>query len=127
MFLHEIPHELGDFATLVRAGLTRNMAIGAQFLTAIFAFLGTAFGLFSGQIIEGLGHDVLLPFTAGGFLYLSCATILPDVLETDVGATTRLLQIGSFLLGVGFMYAVAVLEDLEYDEGQSHSTSHNEL
>lgn len=66
VFLHEIPHELGDFATLVRAGLTRNMAIGAQFLTAIAAFLGTAFGLFSGQIIEGLGHEILLPFTAGG-------------------------------------------------------------
>lgn len=66
VLLHEIPHELGDFATLVRAGLTRNMAIGAQFLTAIAAFIGTAFGLYSGQIIEGLGHDVLLPFTAGG-------------------------------------------------------------
>ncbi len=66
VFLHEIPHELGDFATLVRAGLTRNMAIGCQFITAIAAFMGTAFGLFSGHIIEGLGSDVLLPFTAGG-------------------------------------------------------------
>jgi zinc transporter 7 len=66
VFLHEIPHELGDFATLVRAGLTRNMAIGCQFLTAVAAFLGAAFGLFSGDIIEGLGNDVLLPFTAGG-------------------------------------------------------------
>ena len=68
VFLHEIPHELGDFATLVKAGLSRNMAIGAQFLTAIAAFLGTALGLFSGQIVEGLGHDVLLPFIAGGNL-----------------------------------------------------------
>ncbi len=66
VFLHEIPHELGDFATLIKAGFTRNMAIGAQFLTAIAAFIGTAFGLFSGQIIQGLGHEVLIPFTAGG-------------------------------------------------------------
>jgi len=66
VFLHEIPHELGDFATLIKAGFTRNMAIGAQFLTAIAAFIGTAFGLFSGQIIQGLGHEVLMPFTAGG-------------------------------------------------------------
>ncbi|KAL7462003.1 hypothetical protein ACHAXS_002402 [Conticribra weissflogii] len=69
VFLHEIPHELGDFATLVNAGLSRNMAIGAQFITAIAAFLGTALGLFSGQIVEGLEHDVLLPFTAGGEYY----------------------------------------------------------
>jgi zinc transporter 7 len=66
VFLHEIPHELGDFATLIKAGLSRNMAIGAQFLTAIAAFLGTAFGLCSGQVIQGLGHEVLIPFTAGG-------------------------------------------------------------
>jgi zinc transporter 7 len=70
VFLHEVPHELGDFATLVRAGLTRNQAIGCQFLTAIAAFAGTAFGLFSGQIIEGLDNDVLLPFTAGGTVHI---------------------------------------------------------
>lgn len=69
VFLHEVPHELGDFATLVRAGLTRNQAIGCQFLTAIAAFAGTAFGLFSGQIIDGLDSDVLLPFTAGGTVH----------------------------------------------------------
>ncbi len=66
VFLHEIPHELGDFATLMKAGFSRNMAIGAQFLTALAAFLGTAFGLFSGQIIQGLGHEVMIPITAGG-------------------------------------------------------------
>lgn len=120
VLLHEIPHELGDFATLVNAGLTRNMAIGAQFLTAIAAFLGTFFGLFSGQIIEGLGHDVLLPFTAGGFVYLACVTILPDVLETHVSTTLRLLQVGSFLLGIAFMYAVALLEDMEGHDDHHH-------
>lgn len=66
VLLHEIPHELGDFATLVNAGMSRNMAIGMQFVTAIAAIGGTAVGLFSSQIIDGLGHDVLLPFTAGG-------------------------------------------------------------
>ena len=97
VFLHEIPHELGDFATLVRAGCSRNMAIGLQFLTSIAAFAGTAFGLFSADYIEGLGHEVLLPFTAGGFLYLACVTILPDVLETESNVWLRTLQIGSFL------------------------------
>jgi zinc transporter 7 len=70
VFLHEVPHELGDFATLVTNGLSRNQAIGCQFLTAIAAFAGTAFGLFSGQIIEGLDNDVLLPFTAGGTVHI---------------------------------------------------------
>ena len=122
VFLHEIPHELGDFATLVRAGLSRNIAIGLQFLTAIAALMGTAVGLFAGEIIEGLGHDLLLPFCAGGFIYLSSVTILPDVLETEVGLIMRILQVGSFLLGVGFMYAVAELEEMEASiGGHSHS------
>lgn len=125
VLLHEIPHELGDFATLVRAGLTRNTAIGAQFLTAAAAFLGTAFGLFSGRIIEGLGHDVLLPFTAGGFLYLACVTILPDVLETNVSMPMRLLQVGSFLLGVAFMYGVALLEEMEASNHGEHHHGHH--
>ena len=34
VFLHEIPHELGDFATLVRAGLSRNTAICLQFMVS---------------------------------------------------------------------------------------------
>ena len=37
VFLHEIPHELGDFATLVRAGLTRNMAIFCEYSLADFS------------------------------------------------------------------------------------------
>jgi len=121
VFLHEIPHELGDFATLVRAGCSRNMAIGLQFLTSIAAFAGTAFGLFSADYIEGLGHEVLLPFTAGGFLYLACVTILPDVLETESNVWLRTLQIGSFLLGIGFMHAVAELEEMESMGQQVHS------
>lgn len=120
VFLHEIPHELGDFATLVNAGMSRNAAIGLQFITAIAAFMGTALGLFSSQIIEGLGHDVLLPFTAGGFLYLACVTILPEILESDASTFVRILQICSFGLGLAFMYAVGVLEEMEAHDQHSH-------
>ena len=154
VFLHEVPHELGDFATLVRSGLSRNQAIGCQFLTAIAAFAGTAFGLFSGQIIEGLDNDVLLPFTAGGtvhsleqfpllvlcsfillitsytpigFLYLACTTILPDVLDSDVSAMMRLMQVGSFLLGIGLMYGVIMLEEMNEDHHHHKASDVNDV
>jgi hypothetical protein len=61
-----------------------------------------------------------------GFLYLACSTILPDVLETDVSAVMRLLQVGSFLLGIGFMYLVAELEAMESSDADGVQ-SHNEL
>ena len=94
-------------------------------MTAIAAFLGTAFGLYSGHIIEGLGHDVLIPFTAGGFLYLACTTILPDVLETDCTMLMRILQIGSFLLGISFMLAVAELEEMESSSEMDRDHGHS--
>mmetsp|Transcript_8342 Transcript_8342/g.17806 ORF Transcript_8342/g.17806 Transcript_8342/m.17806 type:complete len:356 (+) Transcript_8342:62-1129(+) len=125
VFLHEIPHELGDFATLVNAGLSRNMAIGAQFVTAIAAFLGTALGLFSGKIVDGLEHDVLLPFTAGGFIYLACVTILPEILESNASASLRLMQFASFLLGVGFMYLVAELEHMDASGNINYTTNNS--
>lgn len=93
VFLHEIPHELGDFATLVNAGMSRNMAIGMQFLTSIAAFIGTALGLFSSHVIEGLGHDVLLPFTAGGeskFFVNSVQCRLPLKHSQDTGTFHRI-------------------------------------
>lgn len=124
VFLHEIPHELGDFATLVNHGMSRNMAIMMQFMTAIAAFMGTAFGLYSSHMIEGLGHDVLLPFTAGGFIYLACTTILPEILEANVSVYMRILQIGSFGMGLAFMYAVAILEEIEGNEKGGHQHSH---
>ena len=62
-------------------------------------------------------------------MYLACTTILPDVLETDVSAVMRLLQVGSFLLGIGFMYLVAELEAMEETKSSDAVgvQSHNEL
>lgn len=46
VFLHEIPHEVGDFALLVQSGFSKRAAMGAQFVTAVGAFLGTLIGIF---------------------------------------------------------------------------------
>lgn len=127
VFFHEIPHELGDFATLMNAGFSRNMAIGAQFLTAIAAFLGTSFGLYSSQLIEGLGHDVLLPFTAGGFVYLSCCTIMPEVLDAPGGIQMRFFQLISFAVGVTLLYVAGQLEEEGHDFHPHHHHNEGEL
>ncbi len=122
VFFHEVPHELGDFATLLNAGFSRNMAIGAQFLTAIAAFVGTAFGLYSSQLIEGLGHEVLLPFTAGGFLYLASCTILPEILASPGSVKVRFFQLISFAIGVAFLYAAGHMEEGGHSHGHGHGT-----
>ena len=45
VFFHEIPHEVGDFALLVQSGFSKRAAMGAQFVTAIGALLGTCIGI----------------------------------------------------------------------------------
>lgn len=132
IFLHEVPHELGDFSILLDSGMSQAKAIQVQFLTALAAYAGTFFGYGLLDVIKHGSHggniDVLVPFTAGGFIYLACGTILPGVLaneddhdheknedEARKGKRTsqfknRIGQILAFGVGVGFMYLVATLE-----------------
>jgi zinc transporter 7 len=126
VFFHEIPHEVGDFALLVQSGFSKRKAMGAQFVTAVGAFLGTLIGIavqeFGGHgdvlqdsTVSGLWGtslswgDMLLPFTAGTFLYVGTVAVIPELLETgkDKGAEIRktLTQFLAVAVGAGIMLA----------------------
>lgn len=126
VFFHEIPHEVGDFALLVQSGFSKRKAMGAQFVTAVGAFLGTLIGIavqeFGGRggVVEGsamtglLGTslswgDMLLPFTAGTFLYVGTVAVIPELLETgkDKGAEVwkTITQFLAVAVGAGIMLA----------------------
>jgi zinc transporter 7 len=76
-FIHEIPHELGDFAVLLQQGFTKKAAFLAQFVAATGAFIGCVFAL----LISNQQPAWLLSFTAGGFIYLGMVTVIPDLLQ----------------------------------------------
>lgn len=137
ILFHEIPHELGDFATLVRAGYSKYQAVQAQFMTAIAAFLGTIISLY---VADGWIGERLLYVTAGGFIYLAAVTILPEVLEDDRHSLLfRLAQLAAFIAGIGFLYLVYLLEEHdekssplansshEHSHGHAHHDGHSEL
>lgn len=133
VFFHEIPHEVGDFALLIQYGFSKKRAMAAQFVTALGAFLGTFLGIavqelgklggdgsspaagkdgngFRGLMGTGLGFgDLLLPFTAGTFLYVGTVAVIPELLETgrDRKAEVRktLLQFAAMATGAGIMLA----------------------
>jgi zinc transporter ZupT len=54
----------------------------------------------------------MLSTTAGGFLYIATVGILPLVLHEKSSVLQIFLESIGFLLGVGFMVAVAVLEEI---------------
>lgn len=126
VFFHEIPHEVGDFALLIQSGFSKRKAMGAQFVTAIGAFLGTIIGI-AVQELGGNGTmlddtepaglmgtsltwgDMLLPFTAGTFLYVGTVAVIPELLETgkNKGEEIRktITQFLAVALGAGIMLA----------------------
>lgn len=134
VFFHEIPHEVGDFALLVQSGFSKKKAMGAQFVTAIGAFLGTFIGIavqeFGGShgaaaadaaegVVSGLWGtslqwgDMLLPFTAGTFLYVGTVSVIPELLETGkdkkVEIKKTIVQFLAVALGAGIMLAYVSL------------------
>ncbi len=115
VLLHEVPHEIGDFIILVRSGLTKAQAIRAQFVTALAAFAGTAFGLLFGGMSKN-NSTILVAITAGGFLYISTVGMLsggnlanPAGRQGSPGWQAFWDSFG-FLLGVGMMAVVAAYE-----------------
>merc|ERR1712036_75390 len=42
---HELPHEIGDFAMLLKAGMTIKQAIFYNVLSSVLAFLGMVAGI----------------------------------------------------------------------------------
>jgi solute carrier family 39 (zinc transporter), member 7 len=126
VFFHEIPHEVGDFALLIQGGFSKQRAMGAQFVTAVGAFLGTCLGIaiqeFGGSNAQdktidspglaGTGltwGDLLLPFTAGTFLYVGTVAVIPELLETGPNKKEELWktakQFAAMAAGAGIMLA----------------------
>ncbi|KAL8382443.1 hypothetical protein RB595_006295 [Gaeumannomyces hyphopodioides] len=126
--LHECPHQVGDFALLVQSGFSKWSAIGLQFVTALGALLGTLIGI-AVQELGGSGGepvpiaggllgtsltwgDMLLPFTAGTFLYVGTVAAVPELLETGSGGAAAevrktLTQFVAVALGAGIMLYIS--------------------
>ncbi|KAL9604057.1 MAG: hypothetical protein Q9219_000819 [cf. Caloplaca sp. 3 TL-2023] len=129
VFFHEIPHEVGDFALLIQSGFSKRRAMGAQFVTAAGAFLGTCLGIAVQEMgkasenvaggprdlgLAGTGlswGDLLLPFTAGTFLYVGTVAVIPELLETGPNKSEELrktvTQFAAMAVGAGIMLAYA--------------------
>lgn len=76
--LHEIPQEIGDFAVLVHGGLSVRRALVLNFLSALAAVVGTVAALLVGGSVNGFSA-MLLPVTAGSFLYIAAADLIPEI------------------------------------------------
>ncbi|KAM6490554.1 ZIP-like iron-zinc transporter [Amanita muscaria] len=131
-FAHEIPHEIADYSILIRSGFTKKQAMQSQFITAIGAFVGTFMGIAihnatatgTSQTVVDLASgvrqdangilgttamlsDMVIPFVAGGFLYIGAVAVLPTLLEDSKSGKQAAREFGAMGFGVICMFLVA--------------------
>lgn len=78
VFIHEIPHELGDFGILIHKGWKRPEVLWANIGTGTTAILGAILAFYFGRSFDN-AVPVLLAVTTGNFIYLSTTDLLPEI------------------------------------------------
>jgi len=105
---HEIPQEIGDFGVLLHAGYSKKKALFFNFLSALTAILGVVVVLSLSATSASL-PGLLLPFTAGGFVYIATADLIPE-LKKETDLKKSFIQLLGLLLGLGIMMAMLLLK-----------------
>jgi len=101
---HEVPQEIGDFGVLVYGGFTKLRALLFNFLVQTTAILGGIVGYLLIPYVGGLSL-LILPFAAGGFIYISGSDLIPELhKQEDLKKST--LSFTFFLAGILFMWAL---------------------
>ncbi len=109
VLMHELPQEIGDFGILIHAGFSTRKALLFNFLSACTAFLG-AFIVLAFHRVGEILSDAVLPFAAGGFIYLAAADLIPE-LHTEKAPRKSLYQFLALVSGIGLMYLLVIVTE----------------
>ena len=106
--LHEIPQEIGDFGVLLYSGFSRSKALVLNFISALAAVLGAVLALWATTAVEQI-EMLLVPIAVGGFIYIAGSDLIPE-LHKETRLRRSIMQIVAFLLGIGVMSILLLLE-----------------
>lgn len=106
----EFPHELGDFAVLINAGMSMKQALTYNFMSACTCYIGFVFGVLLGDLAEGSYY--IFAFAGGMFLYISLVDMMGElndaIRETQPKGVSKTLKV--FLLqNIGILIGVVSL------------------
>lgn len=72
----ELPHEFGDFAILINAGMSIPQALFFNFLSSCSCYIGLILGIVVGNNFE---PNIIFGLAGGMFLYISLADMFPEM------------------------------------------------
>ena len=101
VIFHEIPQEIGDFGVLLHGGFTKKKALLLNFLVSITAIVGVVLALSLSSVEKIILF--LIPFAAGGFIYIAGSDLIPELHNCEYDFKRSLLQLIAFLIGIGVM------------------------
>lgn len=113
----EFPHELGDFAVLLNAGMTVKQAMMYNFLSACTCYCGLVLGILLGELDA---NTYIFAIAGGMFLYIALVDMIPELNETveiaskeSVGKALWIffLQNIGILIGICFLFTLAKFQD----------------
>lgn len=98
VFIHEIPHEIGDLGILLHGGMERGKILLFNLSTEVFSLAGAISAFIFAQSLTNL-LPVILAFTAGNFIYLSATDLIPEI-HRKAEKSLALNHTAFFLLGI---------------------------
>ena len=108
---HELPHEVGDFALLLHAGMSTKTAVFFNIVSSIFAVLGMIVGLLLGS--SGQFSSWLLASTVGVFVYVALVSMMSEI--GGGGLKNLILNTGGMVAGALLLLMIGLYEhDLIY-------------
>lgn len=103
-FLHEVPHEIGDFGILLKAGWKKSKILVINIVSSLATVVG-AFTVYFFSHSETL-NGTLMAVSAGVFLYLGASDFLPKIESDDKNKFKSILPL---ILGALIIVATIVL------------------
>ncbi len=100
-FLHEVPHEVGDFGILLKAGLSNSKVILINLFSACATIFGALIIYYVPQNNMVIGH--LLAIAGGLFLYLGATDFLPHIHDVNISKNKAM---ASLVIGVILMVSI---------------------
>lgn len=104
---HEIPHEIGDFGVLIYAGFKKTKALFFNFITALAAIFGGILGFYLSSYINNF-LVFLLPFAAGGFIYIAASDLIPEA-RKEHNIKKSLLSFIIAVIGILLIYFMKII------------------
>lgn len=109
-FLHEIPHEIGDFGILLKAKWQKTKIVLVNLFSSLATVLGALFVYFFNE--NELLHGTLMAISAGIFFYLGAVDFLPRSHSSQKPGLIKSSL--SLLLGVLLIVAIFYLVPHEH-------------